>query len=220
MPNSMYNMAPMTDPKKIAEAPGEHVGHVETRGGPLGTAQTVADEQGLRGRGQRWSSSRAPATAAVHEYRQAFYAWDSATMSGIRQRDEFLNDKRAATAVWTFEPQHESELLEQVRRTWAALSREAQRVLELELDMQALRLGVYVHHSGGEYTATGFIWHHETQRPMVKYVSHKYGKENARPLRGWPTIDEDGWNECVQKEGLYVPRFRLTKLHSTALYKP
>jgi len=60
---------------------------------------------------------------------------------------------------------------------------------------------------------------------MVKYISHKYGKEDARPLRGRPT-DEDGWNECVQKEGLlqkegfYVPRFRLMKLHPAALYRP
>jgi hypothetical protein len=213
MPNVVYNMAPMIDPKKIAEALGaEHVGHVETRGGALGAAQTVADVHGLRG--------RVPAPAAVAEYAQAFGAWDDATMRWLRQRDELMSDKRVASDVWTLEPGHESELLERVRRTWAALSTDEQRAVELAVDVPALRLGVYVHHGGGEYTVTGLIWHHETQRPMVKYISHKYGKENARALRGWPKIDEDGWNECVQKEGLLVPRFRLMKLHPAALSRP
>ena len=212
MPNAMYNMAPMTDPKKIAAALGaEHVGHVEARGGPLGAAQTVADVQGLRG--------RVPVGAQVIEYREAFGAWDDATMRWIRQRDEFLNEKRAASDVWTLDADRESQLLDRIRHAWAALSPDEQQVVELAVDVPALRPGVYVHHRGDEYTVTGLIWHHEVQRPMVKYISHKYGKENARALRGWPT-DKDGWNECVQKEGLNVPRFRLMKLHPAALYRP
>jgi len=137
MPNAMYNMASMSDPKKIAAALGaEHVGHVEARGGHLGAAQNVADVQGLRG--------RVPASAAVAEYAQAFSAWDDATMRWIRQRDEFLQDRRLGSDVWTLEPGHESELLERIRRCWAALSPDEQQVVELAVDLPALRLGVYV----------------------------------------------------------------------------
>lgn len=219
----MYNTAAMIDPKKTAEAlGGVHVGHVEAHGGAIGAAQTLADVQALKGLvpgRPAVSAAGAARIAAAAEYALAFTAWDDARMRWLHQRDEFVNERRAASDVWTLEPGHESELLERVRRTWSTLSLEEQQIVEMTVDVPALRLGVYVHHGGGEYTVTGLIWHHETQRPMVKYISHKYGKENARALRGWP-IDPDGWNESVLKEGLYVPRFRLMKLHPAALSRP
>lgn len=66
--------------------------------------------------------------------------------------------------------------------------------------------GLYRHYKGHLYTALGLITHHETRRPMVKYVSHTYGGENVRPLHGWEG-DPDGWADPVPIDGKVVPRF-------------
>jgi len=99
------------------------------------------------------------------------------------------------------------------------MSEEEQIRAELNVDLPAFYLGVYSHYKdpSAHYTAISFIWHHDVQRPMVKYVSHTYGKECTRPLRGWPGRDPDGWNDPVRVGDLWVPRFRLEVAHPRTL---
>lgn len=66
--------------------------------------------------------------------------------------------------------------------------------------------GLYRHYKGGLYTAVALVTHHETNRPMVLYVSHTYGGLRVRPLDGWPG-DPDGWNVPVEVDGAEVARF-------------
>lgn len=68
------------------------------------------------------------------------------------------------------------------------------------------RPGVYRHYKGGLYTALFLVTHHETREPMVVYVSHEKGHMNCRPLNGWSS-DSDAWNDAVEHEGKWVPRF-------------
>ncbi len=143
-------------------------------------------------------------------YADAFVTWDSARRRHLREHDEASRGERGAP-WFVLDKERESPLLDRAFKAWRGLSDQEQVRAEIEVDVAALALGVYVHYARGEYTVTGFIAHHETQRPMVKYISHAYGKENARPLRGWPS-DADGWNDPVFRDGLWIPRFRLMKL--------
>jgi hypothetical protein len=57
------------DPKKIAEALGaEHVGHVETHGGPIGAAQTLAEVQRLKAERKAAEIQRLKDLAPVPRY--------------------------------------------------------------------------------------------------------------------------------------------------------
>lgn len=68
--------------------------------------------------------------------------------------------------------------------------------------------GLYEHYKGGLYVALGLVTHHHTRKPMVVYVSCKYGTTNVRPLEGWDR-DEDGWTDItVNDAGDEVPRFK------------
>lgn len=79
--------------------------------------------------------------------------------------------------------------------------------IALREEIAEFRPGLYKHYKGGLYSALGLIIHHETRRPMVKYVSHTYGGESVRPLIGWPR-DPDGWNNWVDSgDGVQVRRF-------------
>lgn len=148
---------------------------------------------------------------AYRLYGDAFAAWHDARLRHLHDQDVPRENFAAGLSPFVLDAERESTLLDRLDKAWKSLGAEAQALAEIEFDAAALKLGVYVHYARGEYTVTGLIAHHETQRPMVKYISHAYGKENARPLRGWPS-DADGWNDPVFRDSLWRPRFRLAKV--------
>jgi hypothetical protein len=65
--------------------------------------------------------------------------------------------------------------------------------------------GLYRHmKSGGLYTAMRLIRHGANRKPMVVFVSHRYGGESTRALYGWPG-DEEAWLDMVKIEIKGVP---------------
>lgn len=64
-------------------------------------------------------------------------------------------------------------------------------------EVRNFRSGLWKHYKGGLYSVIALVTHHETRRPMVLYVSHTYGGNNVRPLRGWEG-DQDGWLDEVE----------------------
>jgi len=140
-------------------------------------------------------------------YALAFKAWRDAFSCAEALRQERERSEERC--------QRESRLLDDVSKAWGVMPEAEQGRAELHVDLPLLQLGVYSHYKdpSARYTVLGFIWHHDVQRPMVKYVSHTYGKECARALRGWPGVDPDGWNEPVRVNDLWVPRFRLEVVH-------
>jgi hypothetical protein len=60
------------------------------------------------------------------------------------------------------------------------------------------RPGIYRHtKSGNLYSTIGIVFHHDEQRPMVMYVSLKFGTPAVRPLYGWKE-DPDAWLDQVE----------------------
>ena len=52
--------------------------------------------------------------------------------------------------------------------------------------------GVWEHYRGGHYTLIGVARYHDTDWPMVLYVSHGHGGLSVRPAIGH-ALDRDGW---------------------------
>jgi hypothetical protein len=55
-------------------------------------------------------------------------------------------------------------------------------------------LGVWRHYKGGDYTVIGHARYHDTDWPMVLYVSHEHGGVTVRPSIGH-AHDRDGFIE-------------------------
>lgn len=104
------------------------------------------------------------------------------------------------------EPLRLDQALRELSFQWASIRDDRKLAAEQEVDVALFRPGLYSHFRHGFYSATKLVTHHDCRRPMVIYVSHTYGGENARPLRPWPT-DPDGWNDIVDVQGVLKPRF-------------
>lgn len=94
----------------------------------------------------------------------------------------------------------EQELIDELR-AFLAMAREREQFHEnrqaiLKRLINIPPLGVYQHYKGGFYTVTGYARYHDTDWPMVLYVSHDHGGVSVRPAVGH-AHDRDGWSTAL-----------------------
>lgn len=68
---------------------------------------------------------------------------------------------------------------------------------------ETIEMGIWRHYKGGLYRVTGLARHHENGKPMVIYVSLKYGTVNVRPMYGW-VGDRDAFMGAVKLKGKWL----------------